>query len=360
MKKDEMKNILDTHLRGSRADLKEGDIVEGRIIELSREGIYLDLGGQATGIARGPELVDELMEITNLKMNDKVLATVIEKENEKGLFELSFRLASHQKAWKYFQELMEKEETISVKVINANQGGLIIQFKNVFGFLPVSHLSPGHYPRVERADRAKILEKLKQFINQTLLVKIIGLDEKEERLIVSERKVSLEKADFKKYQIGEMVLGKIIGLIDFGAFVKVENSPFEGLIHISELGWQRVNHPSQMVSVGQKIKAQIIGITEDGKFSLSIKRLIPDPWEKVQEKYKLDQEVVGKIIQISSFGFFVELDPEIHGLCHFSEISAKENFDPRKIAKIGDQLKFKIISLEPSEHRLGLSLKMTD
>lgn len=333
---------------------KIGDIVEGRVIEIKRNEIYLDLNGLATGVVRGIELEDELGTSGNLKIGDKVTATVIDLDNEKGLLELSFRSASHQKAWESLQKIMEQKQTIPVKIIGANAGGLIIQYGNISGFLPTSQLNYQHFPRVEDGDKNKILELLKKYIGQTFEVQIIGLSPEENKLIVSEKEVIKSMGSTKTFKIGDIIEGEVQGLVDFGAFIRFDNR--EGLCHISEIAWRRLDHPSDVLKIGDKVKAEIIGIEGD-KFSLSIKKLIPDPWLHVHDKYKVGQEVMGKILKINPFGFFVELDSEIHGLAHVSELSDKEKVDPYKIAKVGDVLKFKITSIEPEEHRLGLSLK---
>ena len=330
-----------------------GDLVEGRVIEIKRKEVYLDLNGLATGLVRGPELEDELGEYSNLKVGDVVNATVIEADNEKGLIELSFRHAGHVRAWKKLQEIMNDKNLIDVKITGANAGGLIIQYGRLVGFLPTSQLSFEHFPRVADGDKSKILEILKKYVNQTFQVKIIGLAEEDNKLIVSEKEVMKESAGSQAFKIGDNVEGEVQGLVDFGAFIKFNGQ--EGLCHISEIAWRRLDHPSDILKIHDKLKAEIIGM-EDNRFSLSIKKLLPDPWTKVAEKYKINQEVEGKVLKVNPFGFFVELDPEIHGLAHVSEFP-EDKKNPQEMAKPGDVLKFKVISIEPDDHRLGLSLK---
>ncbi|MGB9680644.1 MAG: 30S ribosomal protein S1, partial [Minisyncoccia bacterium] len=324
---------------------KIGDLVEGKVIEIKRNEVYLDLNSLATGVVRGPELEDELNARANLKIGDTVSATVIDLDNEKGLLELSFRITGHQKAWQKLKEIMAKKQTIPVKIISANTGGLIVQYGKIDGFLPTSQLSYEHFPRVPSGDRNQILNLLKKYIGQTFQTKIIGLSEDENRLIVSEKEVTKETlGKGKTFKIGDIIEGEVQGLVDFGAFIRFNGQ--EGLCHISEIAWRRLDHPSDVLKVGDKVKAEIIDIKND-KFSLSIKKLIPDPWLKVCEKYHLNQEVIGKILKINPFGFFVEISPEIHGLAHVSELSENGKTDPYKIAKVGDILKFRITSIEP-------------
>ncbi len=337
---------------------KVNDLIECQVLEIGRNEVYLDINGLTTGVVRGPELFDESGEFSGLKKGDKILATVIDLENERGLTELSFRQASHKKAWNKLEELAKKQELITVKIIDANKGGLIIQYGKIQGFLPVSQLSPEHYPRVEGGDKSKILEKLKTFVNEMMKVKIITVDEKDGKLVVSEKEIvpaEEDKSKQKKYKIGDIIEGKISGLVDFGAFITFDKNQ-EGLAHISELAWQRLDKPQDVVKIGDKVKAKIIGITEDSKISLSIRRLIDDPWKRVKERYSVGQEIKGKILKVNPFGLFVELDPEIHGLAHISELSDKPIKDIKTIAKPGDILKFKIVSIEPEDHRLGLTM----
>ncbi|MDD5625622.1 MAG: S1 RNA-binding domain-containing protein [Patescibacteria group bacterium] len=355
---DTTKLIKKEYLQSAKALPKMGDLVEGQILEIGRNEIYLDIDGVTTGIIRGPELFDESGEFSNLKIGDTTSATVIDLENERGLMELSFRFASHKKAWDQLIELMEKGEPIKVKALEANKGGLLIRFGKVAGFLPVSHLSGEHYPRVDGGNKTRILEKLKTYIGQDFSVRIINVDEENEKFIVSEKNISAPTGEsiLSNYKVGDVVEGKISGIVDFGAFVTFDKSQ-EGLIHISELAWQRIDHPKNVINVGDKVKAKIIGITEDGKISLSTRRLMEDPWVKVSEKYKVGQEVMGTVLKVNPFGLFVELDPDIHGLAHISELSDQPVTDMSKIAKIGDQIKFRVVSVEPENHRLGLSLR---
>lgn len=336
---------------------KVGDIVEGVVINIGKREIRLDIPGFTTGIVRGRELTDESGEYSNLKVGDRVMATVLEMENERGELELSFRYAGHQKAWNYLEELRRNGQIVKVRVIDANKGGLMVKLGQVAGFLPVSQLAVEHYPRVEGGDKNKILELLKQFIGQDLEVKVITVQEAEEKLIVSERAAWEEKQKDKldQFKVGDIVEGKISGVVDFGCFVEFGQG-LEGLVHISELAWQRIDDPREIVKTGDRVKAKIINI-DGSKISLSFRRLVEDPWQKVDERYHLNDIVQGKVLKVNPFGVFVELDPEIHGLAHVSELSDKPIKDPLEIVKVGETRQWRIISMDPKEHRLGLSLK---
>ena len=334
-----------------------GDIIEGTIIDRSASEVHLDIDGIATGVVRGVELWDESGEYSSLKINDHVQATVIELENENGELELSFRHAGHRKAWDNLEELMKDGKVVEADILEANKGGLIIKVGRVSGFLPVSQLTPEHYPRVEGGDRSKILERLREYVSTKFKVKVIDVDEKEEKLIVSEKTAweESQKETLGKYKVGEVVEGKVTGVVDFGVFVEFGEG-LEGLVHISEIAWQRIDDPRDIIKVGDQVKAEIISI-EGSKISLSTKKLTDDPWRGVEKKYKVGQIVKGKIIKVNPFGVFIELDRDIHGLAHISELSEKLVRDPSDIVKIGTSYEFRVLSVEPENHRLGLSLK---
>lgn len=335
---------------------KVGDVVKGKVITVSKNEVRVDIEGYRTGVVRGREIADPSRVYSEVKPGDEVEGTVVDLENENGEVELSFRFAGHRKAWDMLQELFRNGQTVPVKVLEASKGGLLVKLNYLPGFLPVSQLAPDNYPRVAGGDKSKILEKLKNFVGQNLDVRVIDVNEGEEKLIVSEKAVWEEKQKnvISKYKVGELVEGEVSALADFGAFVKFDI--LEGLVHISEIAWQRIDHPRDILKVGDKVKAEIIGI-EGSKIFLSMKKLVDDPWKKVGDKYQVGQKVQGKVIKINPFGFFVELDPEIHGLAHISELASKPVSNPSEVAKVGETREFMIVSIEPEQHRLGLSLK---
>ncbi len=336
---------------------KVGDIIKGKVIDIGKSEVRIDIDGLTTGVVRGREFFDESKENSDFKVGDEVEATVIDLENENGEMELSFRSAGHQKAWDALSEILGKGEIVQVEITDANRGGLMVRLGKVSGFLPVSQLMPEHYPRVPGGDKNRILERLKSYVGQKFETKVIDVNEGEDKLIVSEKAAWEEKQKdvISGYKVGDIVDGKITAVTDFGVFVEFGQN-LEGLIHISELAWQRIDDPSDLFKVGDIVKAEIIKI-EGSKIFLSTKKLKEDPWQNVDKKYQAGQVVEGKVLKVNPFGLFVELDPDIHGLAHISELSEKPVTDTREIAKPGDTLKFKILSIEPANHRLGLSLK---
>lgn len=335
---------------------KEGDVVSGKVISASRREVRIDIAGYSTGVVRGREMFAESVEYAHLKSGEEVEATVIDMENENGEMELSFRFAGQKKAWEELRKLFTSGEVIDVRILEANKGGLIVRLHHVTGFLPVSQLSPEHYPRVSGGDKNKILDRLKSYVGDDFKVRVLDAEEGDEKLIVSEKAVweDEQKNVIAKFQVGDIIEGEVTAVADFGAFVKFDS--LEGLVHISEIAWQRIDHPRDLLKLGQTVKAKIIGI-EGSKIFLSMKDLVADPWTNIETRYKVGDLVKGTVLKVNPFGFFVELDPEIHGLAHVSELSDKPVADVKEIGKPGEVLEFRIVSIEPNEHRLGLSLK---
>ncbi|HWQ99950.1 MAG TPA: S1 RNA-binding domain-containing protein [Candidatus Methylomirabilis sp.] len=332
---------------------KIGDVLKGTVIAVGRNEARIDLGGLAVGIVRGPELDPA----ADLHAGDLVDVTVLELDNELGELELSLKGAGKRKSWDHLKELFTAGTMVSVKVIEANKGGLIVRFENVNAFLPVSQLSPENYPRVAGGEKTKILEKLRSLVGTQMDVKLIDVNEDEDKMIVSEKAVweTKQESVISKFKVGDTVEGDVTAVTDFGAFVRFDSN-LEGLVHISEIAWQRIEHPKDVLNVGDHVRAEIINI-EGSKIFLSMKKLIADPWKSVKERYTMGQLVKGRVLKINPFGLFVELDPDIHGLAHVSELSNKPVRDVNEIARVGDEFEFKIVSIDPENHRLGLSLR---
>lgn len=336
--------------------LKPGDMVEGTLISVGKNEVYIDVEGVGVGVVRGRELYDDQAVLASLKVGDQIFATVVDAENKDGNIELSLRQAGQERVWQTLRTKMESKEIVPTKILAANKGGLMVEINNVVGFLPVSQLSVEHYPRVEEGDKNRILSALQSYVGQVFKVQIITADSEEEKLIVSERAVFEKETEERLsiLHIGDTVTGQVTGVVDFGVFVKFGD--LEGLVHISELAWQRIENPKDLVKVGDMVQAKIIGI-EKGRVSLSIKQLQQDPWLDAVKKYKIGQKVSGKITKIMPFGVFVELDKDIQGLAHIMELTDEPIKTPEEAVQIGDEKEFKIISIEPGEHRLGLSIK---
>jgi len=332
-----------------------GQLITGKVVSVTNKEIHVDVGGLTTGIVRGHELFEGTFGYKDIKVGDEVEATVLDLENENGEMELSFRFAGQQKLWDRFYDLQRSEEVIPVTILEANKGGLLVELENMKGFLPVSQLTPEHYPRIPGGDKHKILEKLRSYVGEEFKVKVLDVDQEEEKLIVSEKAAWEEKQKevLQKFEPGQKVKGTISALADFGAFLAFGDG-IEGLIHISEIAWQRVELPKDILQVGDEVEAIILKV-DGAKIFLSLKRLAENPWDSVKDKYTVGQTVEGKILKINPYGFFVEVEPEIHGLAHISELG-KRGVNLEDIAQIGEIHTFTIISLNPEAHRMGLRL----
>ena len=333
-----------------------GDIVKGNIVSASKSEVKLDVGGVMVGIVRGPELYLDDDEYAKLKIGDEVEAMVVEVENEERELELSFKRVGQEKAWLSLEEAYKDRSPIMVKITDANKGGLMARYRQIKGFLPVSQLAPENYPRVSGGDKGKILEKLKKFIGQKFEVNVITLEDGDDKIIFSEKELwNKKKKDvISKYKVGMVVEGVVTAITNFGVFLSFGEN-MEGLIHISELAWQRIDSPHDLVKVGEKIKAEIVNL-EGSKIFLSAKKLMTDPWQESTKKYKEGDIVKGEILKVNPFGLFVKLDNDIHGLAHISqlELGPKEKISTKFQAN--EKMDFEIINIVPSEHRLGLKL----
>ena len=333
---------------------KIGDIAGGTIVGAGQSTIYIDLGPIGTGIIFGREFYQAKTELKKMQIGDKVFSKIVDLENEDGYIELSLSEAGKEIGWDKLRKIKENDEIIKVKILGANKGGLIAEVESIQGFLPVSQLAPEHYPRVEGADKTKILQKLQQLIGSDLEVKIFDVNPQEEKLIFSEKATDTEKLKeiLKNYKMDDVVEGEITGVVDFGAFMKFGD--LEGLIHISELDWQLIENPSEIVKVGEKVKVKTIEITGDGRVSLSLKALKKDPWVGIEEKYKKGDEIKGEVTKFNIFGAFVEIGPKIQGLCHISEFGTKAKME--ESLQVGKNYKFQILQIDPAEHRMTLKL----
>jgi small subunit ribosomal protein S1 len=339
---------------------KTGELVTGKIIAIDNNAIHVDLGGVATGVVRGRERYADAEQYKNLAIGDTVEATVLELENENGEVELSFQYAGRQKAWQTLRDYVKSGEIISATITEANKGGLLAKVDTVAGFLPVSQLAPEHYPRIPGGDKNRIYEILKSYVGKKFDIKVIDANEDEDKLIISEKAAweETQRDVINKYKVGMIVEGVVTAVTDFGVFVEFDDK-LEGLIHISEIAWQRIDNPHNFVKVGQKVQAEIISI-ENSKIFLSMKKLENDPWVGIEKKFEIGQKVSGTIIKVNPFGLFVELGENIQGLAHVSQLSDKPVKDPSEIAKEGEKKDFYVVSLDSKNHRLGLSLVKPD
>ena len=353
-----MENIMKQG--GFSVFIKEGDTVEGQVIDKMGTRVFLDLGAKGTGIIYGREYYSAQDIIKGLKPGDKVSAKVVEVDNEDGYVELSLKDAGEERRWVDLKNMQREGKVLDLQVKEANRGGLILEISGVKGFLPASQLSSKNYPRVEGGDKEKVYQELQKLMGETLKVKILDLVPEENKLIFTERELDQEavRQAVQKYKIGDVAEGEITGVVDFGAFMKLdEASNLEGLIHISEIDWALVENPRNVLHPGDKVKAKIIDIQGD-KISLSLKALKEDPWVKIAENYKKGDIVKARVTKFNPFGAFVELGPKnaggIQGLVHISEFGTEKKMNEE--LGLGKEYDFKVLLIDPKEHRMSLGI----
>src|SRR3989344_3681728 len=336
--------------------LKTGDLVDAKLVERTPKGVFFEVSKIGMAIIYGAELVNANEILKKLNVGDTVSAKVAMPENENGLIELSLAEAGAQKMWGEIKELKEKDEPIKIKIANANAGGLIADLMGLQAFLPASQLSSEHYPGGLENNRAKLIEELKKFVGQELSVKIININPRSNKLIVSEREITHQntKELLDKYKVGDVINGIVGGVANFGAFIKfAENPELEGLVHISELDHKLVDNPKDIVKVGDAVKVKIIEIKE-GRVSLSMKALQADPWAGVENKFKAGGVVNGTVHKLNPFGALIKLDSDITGLIHVSEFGSLDEL--KKVLTVGDSHSFLVDSVKPEDKRIVLKM----
>ncbi|HEX5455863.1 MAG TPA: S1 RNA-binding domain-containing protein [Candidatus Saccharimonadales bacterium] len=333
-------------------NLKPGDVVEGVVNTVHKREIWVDLGARGMGVVVGREIGHG----QKLEEGQTVTVSVVDPEIEQGYALLSMRRAAKDKGWDELQRIFDNEEIVEISPYDANRGGLLVELEGIRGFLPVSQLAAGHYPRVSGADKDEILQKLNGLVNKGIRCRILDLSRKDNKLIFSEKEAVKDDVQqvFSKLAVGDTVEGVITGVIDYGAFVNVDG--IEGLIHISEISWERVEDPKDYVKVGNEVKAKIIAIDKD-RLSLSLKQMQEDPWLNEVNKFSKGSSVEGKITRITPFGAFVQLSPSVEALVHVSEMGDDDSADPEKLFKLNEKKQFKVIDIDKEARKIALSLK---
>jgi small subunit ribosomal protein S1 len=327
---------MDELLAGSSVNqLKAGDVVEGTVTTVHKHEVWVDLGANGIGVIFRREVGHN-----PLNEGDSIAASVVDPELDEGYALLSMKRAVKDRGWGELQRVFDEQEIIEVSPYDAHRGGLAAE----------------HYPRVSDADKDEILTKLNSLVNKSLRVRILDVSRKDNKLIFSEKEAVKDdmQSRLTQLKVGEVVEGVVTGIIDFGVFVNVDG--IEGLVHISEISWERVEDPRKYVKVGSNIKAKIIAIDKD-RLSLSIKQMSEDPWLNEVKKFEKGSVVEGKITRITPFGAFVQLSPSVEALVHVSEMSDDESIDPEKIFKLNEKKKFKVLEIDTENRKIALSLK---
>ncbi len=331
-----------------------GDIVEGPVVAISKNSIFIDLKPYGTGIIFGREYISVRDVIKKINIGDLVAAKVVSLDgNDEGYIELSLKEAKQAMVWSDAEKAMREKTVLDVPVLEANKGGIILSWQGMQGFLPASQLKAEHYPRVADGDKDRILEELKKFVGTKISVVIISADPKEGKLIFSEKNPEERNKETMvgKYEVGQELQAEVTGIVDFGIFVKIEDG-LEGLVHISEIDWALVEDPKALFKIGDKVKVKIIEIKE-GKISLSIKALKENPWKEAEKKYKKDDIVKGVVIKFNRHGALASIEEGIAGLVHISEFGSEEKL--RSTLELGKNYTFKISLFDSKEQKMALS-----
>jgi small subunit ribosomal protein S1 len=339
--------------------MEYGDILEGIVMQVDREEILVDVGAKAEGIIPSREFrkAQQAGELDGLKPGDTVYVFVLRPEDEDKRAVLSIDRARLEKSWRWLEKLYEEGEVVEAAIDGYNKGGLLVNLQGVRGFIPASQVSainPGS--REERQDA------LAAMVGEALPLKVIEINRRRNRLILSERQAVREYRESRKeellesLQVGQIYTGKVSSICNFGVFVDMGGA--DGLVHLSELSWGHVEHPRDVVKIGQDIQVYVLGIDQERKrIALSFRRTQPEPWSTVTERYHLGQLIEGEISQLATFGAFARIEEGIEGLIHISELSDDPIAHPREVVEEGDVVSLRIIRIDPVHRRIGLSLR---
>jgi len=335
--------------------IKKGDVVTGTITRKSAREIALNIGGKTEGIVMDKELDTYKDMLSHLSVDDTVVAQVIVAENDRGQSVLSIRRSLLEKRWQTLSDMHKKGEAIEVILREPVRGGMLVDYDGIRGYIPMSQLDSALAKQMDKATGRRIN------------VKVIEVDSATNRLVFSQRALTEEAALTKQKELLDAVAvdstieATITGVAPFGAFAKFsvekdkEDHDIEGLIHISEIAWEKVDDPNQYLKSGDSLKVKIIGVEEEtGKVTLSLKQLLPDPWEHVLDQFEKDSQAKGKVTRTTPYGIFVELTPGVEGLIHISKIT------PGTEPKVGDEIACLVEDVKPDQRKISLAMALKE
>jgi small subunit ribosomal protein S1 len=340
-----------------------GEIREGVVASISQGQILVSVGAKSEGIISGREY-DQIPpeELEKLEVGQEISVYVLNPEDSHGNLVLSLMRALEEKSWKTVEDLLESKKAYSSTIRGYNKGGLIVPVEGLNGFVPASQVSLSRRVNVSGDTPEK---RWGSMVGEEVDVCVIEVDRERRRLILSERAASSETRESVKEKVlddlteGETRTGRVTSLADFGAFVNISGA--DGLVHLSEISWDRINHPSEVLKVGQEVDVKIISIDRDKKrIGLSLRQTQPDPWISRIEKYEVGQLLEGKITRLTKFGAFARIEEDLEGLIHISEISERRIEHPKEVLKEGDEVTLRVIKIDPENHRVGLSIRRVD
>jgi small subunit ribosomal protein S1 len=352
-----MQQLLDDPSHDYRA-LKYGDVIDGTVMQRDRDEFLVDIGSKSEGIIPSKEYSTlSPDELSAINPGDQVLVFVVQAENQDGHTVLSIDKARQEKSWRNLQEQYDKNEVIQAQVTNYNKGGLLVNLDGVRGFVPASQVT-----EIRGGDDASKQADMARLVGTHLQLKVIEINRHRNRLILSERMAVQERRDAMKERLienlkeGETRTGRVSSIADFGAFVDIGGA--DGLVHLSEISWSRVKHPSEVLKVGDEVNVYVLSVNPtEKKIALSIKRTQPEPWSRVASKYEIGQVVPATITQLANFGAFARIEDGIEGLIHVSELSEDRVNHPREVVQEGQEVTVRIIRIDAQRRRMGLSLR---
>jgi len=352
-----MQQLLDDPSHDYRA-LKYGDVIDGTVMQRDRDEFLIDIGSKSEGIIPSKEYSTlSSDELGAIKPGDQVLVFVVQAENQDGHTVLSIDKARQEKSWRNLQEQYDKNDVIQAQVTNYNKGGLLVNLDGVRGFVPASQVT-----EIRGGDDASKQADMARLVGTHLQLKVIEINRHRNRLILSERMAVQERRDAMKERLienlkeGETRIGRVSSIADFGAFVDIGGA--DGLVHLSEISWSRVKHPSEVLKVGDEVNVYVLSVNPtEKKIALSIKRTQPEPWSRVASKYEIGQVVPATITQLANFGAFARIEDGIEGLVHVSELSEERVNHPREVVQEGQEVTVRIIRIDAQRRRMGLSLR---
>ncbi len=337
--------------------LRQGDLVEGIVLEKSPKAIVVDLGRYGTGVVYRGEVQNAREIARDLEVGNSVHAKVVDVDNDDGVVELSLSEADKQRAWAAVAEIKEKDEPVKVKPTGFNKGGLMMDIEGLHAFLPISQLSVEHFPRTESTEPSRAVSILQALVGTELEVKIIDVNPRTGKLIISERAAQELSAKelAKNYSVGQEIEGVISGVADFGAFVRFTDNPaVEGFIHVSEIDHRILEHPKEVLKVDDVVKAKIVDI-KDGRISLSLKALKEDPWLKAAEYFKESETVHGTVYSFTQFGALINLEHGLQGQLPITDFGGV--VEMKKALTSGERYSFAVSSVKPEDHRIILKFQ---
>jgi small subunit ribosomal protein S1 len=356
----DMGALLEQYEESQHTQLRRGELVDGVVVLVDRDEVLVDIGGKMEAVISAAEVAPDRPE-GQLRRGDHISAVVVVPENAEGRAVISISRAKAELGWRDLQAKFQSGEILQGEVVDHNKGGLIVAVDGVRGFVPLSQIVE---LRRGGSDE-EVEEKLRAMRGQRLYLKVIEMNRRRNRLILSERAASQERRAAQKdrllaeLQPGEIRHGRVSSLTDFGAFVDLGGA--DGLVHLSELSWGQVQHPSQVLQIGQEVDVRVVGVDrENKKIALSLKQVEENPWSRIDQKYHLGDTVTARITKLAQFGAFAELEPGVEGLVHISELSDERITHPKQVVREGEDVQLRIIKIDPSRHRLGLSLRQVE